>query len=45
MGNNHITDATLLRVVKRNANAAGIDSDPVVYDKARKALRETGAAT
>ena len=44
MGDNHIADATLLRVAKRNSNTAGVDTDPVINHKAGKALRRTSAA-
>ena len=44
MGNDDIADAALLGIAERDSDAAGINSDAVVDDKARKALRETGAA-
>jgi len=44
MRNNDIANRGLLRVAQRDADAAGVDGDPVVDDKAGKALRGTGAA-
>ena len=43
MRDDDIADATLLRFVKRNADAAGIDRDAIIDHKACKALRETSA--
>ena len=39
-----VAHAALLRIAERNANAARIDGDAVVDDKAGKTLRETRAA-
>ena len=44
MSNDDIANAGLLRLVKRDPDAAGIDSDAVVDDEAGKALRGTSAA-
>jgi hypothetical protein len=44
VSDNDVAHAALLRIAKRNANAARIDGDAVVDDKAGKTLRETRAA-
>jgi hypothetical protein len=44
MSDDNVADATLLGVAKRDSDAAGVNGDAVVDDKAGKALRETGAA-
>jgi hypothetical protein len=44
VSNYDVAYAALLRVAKRNSNAAGIDGDTIVDDKAGKTLRETRAA-
>ena len=40
-----VAHAALLRIAKRNTNAAGIDGDAIVDDEAGKTLRQTRAAT
>ena len=45
MSNDDIADASLLCIAERDADAAGIDGDAIVDDKAGEALRGTGAAS